>query len=270
MVYAPYGRTGIYMLQEFCRRVGIHPSDAEIRDLIRALGALPAGHPLQSILTQTPELRDEGTLADSLLHPQDRAYSVPKFFEFIENAELTFGRWLRQAPYSVHCGVIAQIPQAAEIARLPLPEQYAAIELFRGTMIRHSAVVSRNDCKNGPQPFNTPGDDLFEYVPVRMPDAVCIQDRLPTGTAAVLINRSHAYKDLFLTLNRTEKRLFDGIDGRRTIMAIVERTLSSGHGMRSDVARHFFERLWWHDQVLFDTGVGARETGVVSRAFYQV
>ena len=24
MVYAPYGRTGIYMLQEFCRRIGIH------------------------------------------------------------------------------------------------------------------------------------------------------------------------------------------------------------------------------------------------------
>ena len=23
MVYAPYGRTGIYMLQEFCRRIGV-------------------------------------------------------------------------------------------------------------------------------------------------------------------------------------------------------------------------------------------------------
>ena len=28
MVYAPYGRTGIYMLQEFCRRLGIHATDA--------------------------------------------------------------------------------------------------------------------------------------------------------------------------------------------------------------------------------------------------
>ena len=27
MVYAPYGRTGIYMLQEFCRRVGIRATD---------------------------------------------------------------------------------------------------------------------------------------------------------------------------------------------------------------------------------------------------
>jgi len=41
MVYAPYGRAGIYMLQEFCRRVGIHAADADIRDLIAALRALP-------------------------------------------------------------------------------------------------------------------------------------------------------------------------------------------------------------------------------------
>ena len=32
MVYAPYGRTGIYMLQEFCRRLGIHADDAGLRD----------------------------------------------------------------------------------------------------------------------------------------------------------------------------------------------------------------------------------------------
>ena len=41
MVYAPYGRAGIYMLQEFCRRIGISATDDEIRDLIAALGALP-------------------------------------------------------------------------------------------------------------------------------------------------------------------------------------------------------------------------------------
>ena len=35
MVYAPYGRAGIYMLQEFCRGIGIQASDDEIRDLDR-------------------------------------------------------------------------------------------------------------------------------------------------------------------------------------------------------------------------------------------
>src|SRR5271156_2684857 len=32
MVYAPYGRAGIYMLQEFCRLTGIKANDAEIHD----------------------------------------------------------------------------------------------------------------------------------------------------------------------------------------------------------------------------------------------
>ncbi len=45
MVYAPYGRTGIYMLQEFCRRLGISASDEAIRDLIAVLKVLPPGHP---------------------------------------------------------------------------------------------------------------------------------------------------------------------------------------------------------------------------------
>ena len=84
MVYAPYGRAGIYMLQEFCKLIGMHAGNAEIRDLIGALSALPAGHPLETLLKQAPDFRQEAALADALLHPQDRAYSVPQLFDFIE------------------------------------------------------------------------------------------------------------------------------------------------------------------------------------------
>ena len=111
MVYAPYGRTGIYMLQDFCKRIGIHASDEGIRDLIVALGALPPGHPLEHLLREAPDFRQEAAIADALLHPQDRAYSVPQLFEFIERGGLTFGRWTKQAPYSPRCGLLARIPQ---------------------------------------------------------------------------------------------------------------------------------------------------------------
>src|SRR6202012_1440524 len=40
MVYAPYGRAGIYMLQEFCRRIGMRATDEDIRQLIDALNHL--------------------------------------------------------------------------------------------------------------------------------------------------------------------------------------------------------------------------------------
>ncbi|MGA6988189.1 MAG: class I SAM-dependent methyltransferase [Terriglobales bacterium] len=258
MVYAPYGRIGVYMLQEFCKRIGIYATDAEIRDLMGALGALPPGHPLESLLSQAPDFRNEAALADALLHPQDRAYSVPQLFDFLDKAGLTFGRWVRQAPYSLHCGVVAKIPQAARMTRLSMPEQYAAIELFRGTMARHSVVAYRSDNASGAQQASFDDDAWLEFVPIRMSDTICVQDRLPAGAAAVLINQTHTYRDLFLPIKSTEKSLFDAIDGVRTIGDIVERALTSSHRTSHrtenfEMARTFFERLWWHDQVVFDT-----------------
>src|SRR6185503_18500727 len=143
MVYAPHGRTGVYMLQEFCRRVGVAATDDGIRALVETLGALPPGHPLTILLREAPDFRQPAALADALLHPQDRAYSVPQLFSLIAGAGLTFGRWIWQAHYSPHCGVVARIPHATRLAQLPLPEQHAAVELFRGTMLRHSVVVHR-------------------------------------------------------------------------------------------------------------------------------
>jgi len=256
MVYAPYGRTGIYMLQEFCRRIGIHATDEDIRDLIAALGALPPGHPLENLLREAPDFRQEAALADALLHPQDRAYSVPQLFGFIKRGGLTFGRWVKQAPYTPHCGVIAHIPQASLMGQLSLAEQYAAVELFRGTMVRHSVVVYRDDCPGGPQRVGFAGDAWLGYVPIKMSDTICVQERLPPGAAAVLINQTHTYRDLIMPIDSTEKRLFDAIDGNCSIGGIVERTLpvpSTQKPEQLGVARTFFERLWWYDQVVFDT-----------------
>jgi len=252
MVYAPYGRTGIYMLQEFCRRVGIQATDDGIRDLINALGSLPPGHPLESLLREAPDFRQEAALADALLHPQDRAYSVPQLFDFIARGGLRFCRWVKQAPYSTHCGVMARIPQASQMANLPSAEQYAAVELFRGTMVRHSLVVCRDDNPGGPQQVSFAGDAWLGYVPIRMPDTIVVQDRNPPGAEAVLINQTHTYRDLYLPMDTSEKRMFDAIDGKSGIGEMLEGTEPPAQKMqRNRAARSFFERLWWYDQVVF-------------------
>jgi hypothetical protein len=219
-----------------------------------ALSALPPGHPLESLLREAPDFRHEAALADALLHPQDRAYSVPQLFDFLARGGLTFGRWLKQAPYMLHCGVIAEIPQASQMAHLSLAEQYAAVELFRGTMVRHSMVVYRNDGQGGPQTVSFARDTWRDYVPIRMPDTICIQERLPPGAAAVLINRSHPCRDLFMSVSLTEKYWLDGIDGNRSIGDIVgdKSPFTSQRVAQIDMARVFFERLWLYDQVAFD------------------
>jgi SAM-dependent methyltransferase len=254
MVYAPYGRTGIYMLQEFCRRIGIHAAEGDIRDLIRALSALPPGHPLQTLLSQAPDFRNQGALADALLHPQDRAYSVPQLFALIGKAGLVFGRWVRQAPYCVHCGVLSRIPQAKRIEGLSPEDQYAAIELFRGTTIRHSVIVYDPQSENLKEQVRLRAGASPSDIPVRTADTICVQDPLPAGAAGVLINRSHTFTDLILPISQMEKIWLEAIDGIRSIAEIAKGcTARSSPKTDVDSACSFFDRLWCYDQVVFDT-----------------
>jgi len=252
MLYAPYGRTGVYMLQDFCRRLGIEATDDGIRELVTALGALPSGHPLGTLLREAPDFRNEAALADALLHPQDRAYSVPELFAFLERCGLRFGRWVKQAPYSPHCGLMARLPQAARLAQLPVVDQHAAAELFRGTMARHSVVAYRDDDPRAAHELCFVGNAWPRYVPIRAPDTVAIEERLPAGAAAVLINRSHSHTDIYLPIHADEKRLFDAVDGTRTIGELAQ---EQG---QLETAAPFFQRLGWYDQVVFDASASAR------------
>jgi hypothetical protein len=248
MVYAPYGRTGIYMLQEFCRRVGFRAPEGDIRELLAALKALPATHPLTRLLQEVRDFRSEAGLADALLHPQDRAYSVPQLLEFLTANGLTFGRWLRQAPYSLQAGLMSQIPRAVGSAQLPLEDQYAAAELFRGNMMRHTAIAYRDDNAGVPRIRFDDGGWLG-YIPIRGPDTVTVRERLPAGIAAILINRAHSYTDIHLPIRPGEMELLEAIDGQRSIREM----LASEAERERDGARSLFERLWWHDQVVFAT-----------------
>lgn len=244
MVYAPYGRTGIYMIQELCRRLGIGAGEADIPDLMAALEALPPGHPLRTLLREAPDFRDAAAIADALLHPRDRAYSVPQLFQLLAGAGLTFGRWIKQAPYDAACGVLDRIPQSVRLARLAPAEQAIAAELFRGTMVRHSAIAHRDDDADAAGGVSFAGDAWHRYVPIRTPDTIAVEERLPAGAAAVLINRSHTYTDLYLPIDRRQKRLLDAVDGQRTIGDLARGQLAE--------AGAFFERLYRWDQVVFD------------------
>jgi len=243
MVYAPYGRTGVYMIQDYCRRLGIGASPQEVSDLILVLKVLPPHHPLLSSQGGSREFPNSDALADALLNPRDRSYSVPQLFDFIERAGLTFQRWNWQAPYLPQCGSIARTPHASRLAALPEREQYIEMELWRGLMANHSVVVNRRDANNEKVRFDD--DGYLRYVPIRLPWTICVQDRIPPGAAGVLANQTHLFQDLFLVINAREKQMFDRIDGGRSIAEIVDDA--------NEDARGFFERLWWYDQVVFDT-----------------
>jgi SAM-dependent methyltransferase len=269
MVYAPFGRTGIYMLQDYCRRLGIGTTDREIRDLIATLEVMPQHHPLVTVLRASRDALDPDALADALLNPRERPYSVPQLFDYVERNGMTFGRWYRQAPYMPQCGAIASTPHATQLAALADRDQYAALELWRGTMTTHSAIVHRADVAGRPKglryelngssvTISFDDEGWLRYVPLRLPWTLLIQERLPPGAAGVLLNRSHQHHDLILVIDAAEERLFAGIDGRRSIADIAKHASED----RSR-ARALFEKLWWYDQVVFDAAGAGEGHGVV-------
>ncbi|MEH6355156.1 MAG: class I SAM-dependent methyltransferase [Marinobacter sp.] len=261
MVYAPYGRAGVYLLQDYCRRLGIGTSSREIEELTQSLQGLPPDHPLVPLLRHAPDFKAEAGIADALLHPQDRAYSVPEFLHFLSGADLKLGRWVRQAAYLPQCGALASSPHNALLERLPLSEQYAAIEDFRGTMVRHSAVIYRND-QSKDQIVSFTGSNWLDYVPMKQSDTIAVQDKLPEGSAAVLINRSHTYTDIYLPITQAQKALYDQIDGKQSIRTIIGRIAGNTHNdtLRENV-RRFFEQLWRYDQIVIDDSQTSRGTG---------
>jgi len=248
MLYAPYGRTGVSMIQEYCRRLGLGTSPAEVRELTAVLKAMPQHHPLLAMLRGSRDSANAEALIDALLNPRDRTYSVPQLLDLLDRNDLTLARWYWQAAYSPYCGAIADTPHVQKLAALPEREQYAEMELWRGLMTNHDFIAYRSDAANENREINFSDDSYLRYVPIRRPWTICVQDRLPPGAAGALLNQTHLFDDLFLFIDAQEKQMFDAIDGRRSIAEIVSHVA----GAESHAAQ-LFDKLWWYDQVVFDT-----------------
>lgn len=250
MVYAPYGRTGVSMIQEYCRRLGVGTSPQEVNDLTKVLREVPTHHPVLSMMRGAREGLDADALIDALLNPRDRTYSVPQLYEFLEGADLIFGRWYWQATYSPQCGSFSATPHSPRLAALPEREQYAAMELWRGMITNHDFVVHANGMKDHAAKVGFAGEQYRRYVPLRRPWTICVQERLPPGAAGALLNQTHMFNDLYLLVDAQEKKIFDAIDGRRNIGEILETTGTTGMASSPE---EFFRNLWLYDQVVFDT-----------------
>jgi SAM-dependent methyltransferase len=247
MLYAPYGRVGVSMFQEYCRRLGVGTSPQEINDLTAVLKAMPQHHPLLSMLRGARDSANADALIDALLNPRDRTYSVSQLFDLLERNDLTLGRWYWQAPYSPYCGAISNTPHVRRLAALPERDQYIEMELWRGLITNHDFIVYRSDANNEHAKLRFDDESYLRYVPIRRPWTICVQERLPPGAAGVLLNQTHLFEDLFCFIDAQEKQMFDAIDGRRSIAEIVEQIEGS-----QPAASQFFDKLWWYDQVVFD------------------
>lgn len=248
MVYAAYGRTGIYMMQEYCRLLRVSPTEEDLRDMDAMIGALSTEHPIAGVSRKTRDFTYPAALADALLHPRDRAYTVPQLYAWLERSGLKFGRWVEQAPYLPQCGAITRMAHAARLASLPPAMQHAAVELLRGTMTRHSFIAYRGDGTGESQSISFEGESWHSYIPVRLPWTLSIREGVPPGVSAVVINPTHSYPDLALPIDAARERILMEIDGWRTVEDILRRAKRIG----AEQGVRFIQQLWEYDQIAFD------------------
>ena len=260
MVYAPYGRAGIYLLQDFCRRHW-HPcyERGHSGSYLRAQRLARRAIRWRPCCVKPRTFERKRRLPMLYCIPRTGLTLSHNCLDFIAAGGLTFSRWVRQAPYSVRCGVISKIPQATRISRLPLAEQYAAIELFRGTMVRHSLIAHRNDA---------------DYQQVR--SALPVTPGLsmyPSGYLTPSVSKSgfrpgpRPFSSTRLTATRISfcrsiqpKSCYSTLltESRTSARSWTQRCLSLRSAATNfEVVRSFFERLWWHDQVVFDASASA-------------
>ena len=242
MVYAQYGRTGVYMLQEYARLLGMGINDQDVEELGAVLETLGRDHPAHIFGRRSDDFRYPAGIADALLHPQDRAYTVPQLMAWLESASLQFGRWLLQAPYRSACSTALPPEHRARLAARSEVDDFAAMELWRGDRITHEFL-----CAHRAAHLSWEFDDAVKAsaVPraVRFPGARTNQIGLPPGSAAQLWHPAHRAQDLLMDVDADDKQLVDSLEEAQRIS-----TLNHPKGKQDGLA--LLHRLWLADQVM--------------------
>lgn len=239
MVYGKYGRAGIYAIQDLMQRINQNDPDhsKNVDRTKRVLLNLPRtnwymrGMNRQSVIETFIE--DDNNLYDTFLHSQDRAYTVPELYDWIENSELVLNSFT-----NYNCTQIEKLkylPQMkiedpvvrSRINNLPIREQQAIAELVTGDMSLHTFYVSfRRKTAANPRDLNN--------VPFFLPIHVGGKNIFASGSgpdiAKLVKESSNNLVDIThpTTLNsqfeveQFTPYLFKYMDGERTLQEIFE------------------------------------------------
>ena len=138
MVYAPYGREGVYALQSALRR--LTPPGMALNRRIAAARRVLKGLPPTNGFRRNPfvgdHARDAAGLADLLLHARDRPYTVEALSALVAAAGLAVAAFVPPATYDP-AHLLADADLRAEAAVLPATAQAALAEELAGNIKRH-------------------------------------------------------------------------------------------------------------------------------------
>ena len=167
MLYGSASRLGVNLLQDAFRRMGLAADQASV-ELVRAmLASLPAHHYFHWYSSSAPDLTSNAGLVDTLLHAQDRAYSVPQLLQLVTRCGLQFQCWEENYFYFPEGNIRPGTPLWQSIKAIPEREQWAVLENFLFAIGRHSFIACRPERGHHKINFSCPG--WLDYIPKQVP-----------------------------------------------------------------------------------------------------
>ncbi|MGA7296838.1 MAG: methyltransferase [Rhodanobacteraceae bacterium] len=253
MVYATYGRTGIYQVQNLMRMINddADPANLKIRNTREVLRSLPELHWFnagQRLLTAYDDLDSDSGTFDLLLHTQDRSYTILEVHEWLDRC----GMKMANEP-GTHYRQLNYLPQTflkdkqllGRIREYPLRQQQAIGEALSGDISTHefyavpkssSATVARlTDEGMIPWPgigHVAPFDKLAEMAKNR------------TDAFTVMLSHLPDKPRIFVDKGQFVASLLRAIDGTRTVDQIVSAVAEEHANAPRDAIMADFERLF--------------------------
>jgi SAM-dependent methyltransferase len=147
MVYAPHGRTGVYMLQDALRLLA--PADEAPAARLDVVKRVMRHLPETAWLRRNGFLDDhinggDAGLYDLLLNPRDRAFTVPELHALLANQGLAVSCWVEPARYDP----MPMLPDPRLRARadtLDAVQRAALAEALAGNISAHIVYCVRQD-----------------------------------------------------------------------------------------------------------------------------
>jgi SAM-dependent methyltransferase len=237
MVYAPHGRTGVYMVQDALRLLAPpdQPPAARVEVARRVLKHLPETNWLcrNQLLSDHTEGGDAG-LYDLLLHPRDRAFTVPALADLVDQAGLRIAALIEPVRYDP--ALYLPDPRLrARAAELGPVARAALAEALAGNMGVHIAYCVR---AADPPPALDPMAPLARPVLRGLTPEDAVRSVRADRTIAVSFDGFRTT----LALPRLAPALLALVDGRRTVGDILE--AAAARGVAPEVAAREWRALW--------------------------
>ena len=245
MLYGKSARAGVYQVQDILRRLGAGPDAAGLGMARELLKFVPPHHYLFEPNGKLPvDLAQDAGIVDMLLHPQDRAYSVPEVMEFVAAANLIFFGWSDNADYCVDRFLSGEMLE--KVLALAPVEQWAVVENLALLNARHDFFVRKPQSARFLVRFDT--EDYLSYVP-----QVRSGVKLAGDVNALVLTRAAPQGTVVTPISRSEALMLEQIDSRKSVSQILTHPMfaSSAPQQRRAFARVVCERMWRSGHLLF-------------------